>query len=120
MNVQFTFFKVDDAENIYKGDIRRNKDITLENESIREVLKEKNFNKFYDLVIERLQNITNGFNELNIENFFYKDVKELEFKKVEDRLRLISQQESKISVYLSSNIIVKGEELNGENLWYEV
>ncbi|MBC2398820.1 CRISPR-associated helicase Cas3' [Clostridium tetanomorphum] len=113
------FFKVDDAENIYKGDIRRNKDITLENESIREVLKEKNFNKFYDLVIERLQNITNGFNELNIENFFYKDVKELEFKKVEDRLRLISQQESKISVYLSSNIIVKGEELNGENLWYE-
>lgn len=113
------FFKVDEAKDIYKGDVRQNKDITLENESIRQVLKEKNFNEFYDLVIERLQDITNGLNELNIENFFNDDVKKLEFKKIEDRLKLINEQDSKISVYLSSNLIVKGEDLSGEELWYD-
>lgn len=113
------FFKVDEAKKIYKGDIRQNNDITLENKSIREVLREKNFKKFYDLVIERLKNITSGFNELNIENFFNEDVKKLEFKNIEERLKLITEQDNKISVYLSCNIVVKGEELNGSELWYE-
>lgn len=113
------FFKVDEAKKIYKGDIRQNNDITLENKSIREVLREKNFKKFYDLVIDRLKNITSGFNELNIENFFDEDVKKLEFKNIEERLKLITEQDNKISVYLSCNIVVKGEELNGSELWYE-
>lgn len=113
------FFKVDEAKNIYKNDVRRNTDLTLENLGIREILKEKNFNKFYDLVIERLKNLTNRFNELNIDEFFKKGVKELAFKEIEEKMRLISKEDSKISVYLSSNLIVKGEKLNGEILWDE-
>ena len=34
-------------------------------------------------------------------------------------MRLISKEDSKISVYLSSNLNVKGEKLNGEILWDE-
>lgn len=113
------FFKVDEAKKVYKEDIRQHKDITLENENIREILLQKNFNKFYDLVIDRLKNITSGFNELNIENFFNEEVKSLEFKNIEERLKLINEQDSKISVYLSSNLVVKGEKINGEDLWNE-
>ncbi len=114
------FFKVDEAKEIYKDDVRRNKDITLENESIRDVLKEKNFNKFYDSVIERLKSLTSGFNDLNIEEFFNEKVKKLDFKNVEEKLRLIKDNESKISVYLSSSeLIVKGQKLNGQELWNE-
>jgi len=112
------FFKIDEAKEIYKDDVRRNKDLTLENECIRDVLKEKNFNKFYDLVIERLKSLTSGFNELNIEEFFKKQVENLDFKTVEERLRLIKDNESKISVYLSSGeLSVKDQKLNGEELW---
>ena len=113
------FFKVDEAKNIYKNDVRRNTDLTLENLGIRKILKEKSFNKFYDLVIERLKNLTNRFNELNIDEFFKKDVKKLAFKEIEEKMRLISKEDSKISVYLSSNLIVNGEKLNGELLWDE-
>ncbi|WP_129600179.1 CRISPR-associated helicase Cas3' [Anaerophilus nitritogenes] len=119
------FFKMDEAKNTYKdrstsySDIRINKDLTLENESIKEILKGKDFDKFYNLVIERLKNATGGLNELNVERFFNEDVKNLDFKKVEERLSLIKDNESKISVYLSSNLIVKEEKLNGEELWHE-
>ncbi|WP_425447304.1 CRISPR-associated helicase Cas3' [Dethiothermospora halolimnae] len=118
------FFKIDEAKRVYKdrvtshSDIRINKDITLENESIRNILRDKNFSKFYGLVIERLKNLTSGLNDLNIEDFFNREIKNLDFKKTEEKLRLIQDNESKISVYLSSNIIVNDEELNGEDIWY--
>jgi len=70
------------------------------------------------LVIERLKSLTSGFNELNIEEFFKKQVENLDFKTVEERLRLIKDNESKISVYLSSSeLSVKDQKLNGEELW---
>jgi CRISPR-associated endonuclease/helicase Cas3 len=113
------FFKLDEAKNIYKNDIRVNNDITLENANIKEVLKRKDFSTFYDLVIERLKDLTTRFNDLNIEEFFNNNVKDLEFRIIADRLKLIKEQDNKISVYLSSNLIVKGNELDGTALWYE-
>jgi CRISPR-associated endonuclease/helicase Cas3 len=113
------FFKIDEAKNIYKNDIRVNNDITLENTNIRKVLKRKDFSEFYDLVIKRLKDLTNRFNELNINKFFNEAVRDLEFKNIADRLKLINEQDNKISVYLSSNLIVKGIELDGTALWYE-
>ncbi|MTI46538.1 MAG: CRISPR-associated helicase Cas3' [Firmicutes bacterium] len=113
------FFKIDETKGIYKHDVRVNKDITLENEDIRGILDNKNFNSFYRLVIDRLKGLTNGVNELNIEKFFNNEVKNLSFREVEERMRLINSDDSKISVYLSSDLNIKGEELSGENLWYE-
>jgi hypothetical protein len=63
--------------------------------------------------------MTNQLNELNIENFFDEDVKKLEFRKIEERLKLIKEQESKISIYLSSRIDIDGDTLDGTYLWYE-
>ena len=111
------FFNMDEAKSIYKDDIRRNKDITLENKEIRQILRQKNFGEFYKIVIERLKKATSEFNELNIEDFLNEDVRKLEFKSIEERLRLIKEKENKISVYLSSNLIVKEKELNGNILW---
>lgn len=113
------FFKIDEANKIYKDDVRRHNDITLKNDSIREVLEQKKFNNYYESVIERLKNITNGLNECNIEDFFNGEVKKLDFKKIEDRMRLIKENESKISVYLSNQLMVKGDRLDGQALWYE-
>ncbi|GAA0182516.1 CRISPR-associated helicase/endonuclease Cas3 [Clostridium sediminicola] len=113
------FFEIDDAKKIYKEDIRRHSDITLENETIREVLKGKDFDKFYNLVIERLKELTNGYNDMNIEKFFSEDVRSLEFGNVEERMRLIRQDQDKISVYLSSDLLVNDEPFDGIEIWNE-
>ena len=113
------FFKIDDSKKIYKQDIRQNSDITLENNDIKEILEKKEFEKFYDLVIERLKKVTGNINEMNIETFFYESVKNLEFESIQERLQLIKDQENKISVYLSSDLLIDGKMIYGENLWKE-
>lgn len=112
------FFKLDEASNIYKEDVRNNKDITLFSDYIRKILNEKDFNQYYDEVLKRLKSITGGFNRLNIENFFKDDVGKLDFKKVEAKMKLISDEKHEINVYLSSNIVKNdGEKINGDEIW---
>ncbi len=113
------FFKIDEAKTIYKEDIRNNQDLTLLREDIREFLINKDFQEYYEKVIERLKAMTGGINKANIEDFFNGEVKKLDFKKVEERMKLIKEEDSKISVYLSSNLVIKGEKLSGDSLWQE-
>ncbi|MBV7273831.1 CRISPR-associated helicase Cas3' [Clostridiaceae bacterium UIB06] len=112
------FFKLDEATTIYREDIRNNKDITLNHEFTRGILIEKDFDKFYDVVIERLKNITGGVNRLNIENFFQDEVGKLNFREVDKRMQLISDNRKEISVYLSSDLVKReGEKIYGEEVW---
>lgn len=114
------FFNLDEASTIYKGDVRNNKDITLRNEVIRDILVEKDFGRYYELVIDRLKNITGGINELNINDFFNDAVGKLDFIKVDEKMKLISDDRKQISVYLSSNLTDKdGKEICGDNVWNE-
>lgn len=114
------FFNLDEAGAIYKGDVRNNKDITLRNETIRNILVEKDFGRYYGLVIDRLKSITGGINELNINNFFNDVVGKLDFIKVDGKMKLISDDRKQISVYLSSNLVDKdGKEICGNNVWNE-
>lgn len=114
------FFNLDEAGAIYKGDVRNNKDITLRNETIRDILVEKDFGRYYGLVIDRLKSITGGINDLNINNFFNDVVGKLDFIKVDGRMKLISDDRKQISVYLSSNLVDKdGKEICGNNVWNE-
>ncbi|WP_411680227.1 CRISPR-associated helicase Cas3' [Clostridium thailandense] len=114
------FFKLDEATTIYREDIRNNKDITLNHEFTRGILIEKDFDKFYDVVIERLKDITGGINRLNIENFFHDEVGKLNFKEVYKRMQLISDNKKEISIYLSSNLVKSnGEKIYGDEVWEE-
>lgn len=114
------FFKLDEANTIYKGDVRNNNDITLNNEAIRGILIEKDFDKYYEKVIDRLKGITRGLNELNINNFFNDDVWKLNFIKVDEKMQLIADDRKQTSIYLSSNLMDKsGKKLCGNSIWDE-
>lgn len=114
------FFKLDEAKSIYKGDVRINSDITLMDGAIRDILIEKDFNKYYSEVINRLKDITCGLNELNINTFFNDAVGKLNFIKVDEKMELISDDRKQISIYLCSNLIDKsGKEFCGEKIWNE-
>lgn len=112
------FFKLDEANITYKEDVRKNKDLTLNDESIKKLLAEKEFNTFYKMVIERLMNITGSLNDLNIEKFFKEEVGTLDFAEVENKMELISDDEQGIDVYLSSNLVMSnGDIIAGSEVW---
>lgn len=114
------FFNLDKASSIYKQDKRMDQDLTLINEDMIEILKEKEFKKFYKLVIDRLKMLTGNQNEYNINNFFSDNVGKLEFKTVEDKMKLIDEDKNEIAIYLSSTITKKnGEVLKGAQIWNE-
>lgn len=112
------FFNLDKASSIYKQDKRMDQDLTLINEEMMEVLKEKDFNIFYSFVIERLKALTSNDNEYSINNFFSQNVGKLDFKSVEKKMTLIDEDKNDISIYLSSTIIKKdGEVIDGAQIW---
>ena len=114
------FFKIDEAKEIYKDDVRNNKDITLLEDEIKNILVEKDFYKVYDIIIDRLKSKTGGINELNIENFFKDEIGSLDFKKVEEKMTLIKDDKNEISIFLCSDLKMEnGETLIGNDVWNE-
>lgn len=111
------FFNLDETDKVYKDDVRISDNITLKEENIRCMLRNKNFYDFYNIVIDRLKAYTNKFNKYNIGDFFNDEVKNLNFKNVQDHMNLIDDDYNKISVYLSSMIEINNEELNGNEIW---
>jgi CRISPR-associated endonuclease/helicase Cas3 len=51
------FFNTEDYKLIYKSDIRSNKEFTLKNDSIKQILLSKNFSVFYDLIFKVLNEL---------------------------------------------------------------
>lgn len=114
------FFNLDKASSIYKQDKRMDQDLTLVNEDMIEILKEKDFKRFYKLVIDRLKMLTNNQNEYSINNFFSVEVGNLDFKTIEEKMKLIDEDKNEIAIYLSSIITKKdGEILDGLHIWNE-
>ena len=116
---QVYFFNLDSVRMIYKDDIRVNKQFTLENDEMEDVLVKKDFKRYYQPVLEVLkENYNNSSWDTNLEDFFSKDVGMLYFKKVEDKMKLIEDDLLSISVYLCTNIEREdGSILNGKEVW---
>lgn len=114
------FFNLDKANNIYKQDKRMDQDITLINKDMIKILQEKDFQLFYKTVIDRLKTLKSNPNEYNMHSFFSEDVGFLNFKSIEEKMRLIDEDINEVSIYLSSIIVKKnGEILYGKEVWDE-
>ncbi len=111
------FFNLVNAKKIYDEDIRTNEDITLVEKNIREMLRDKNTYDYYNIVMDRLRAHTGKFNKYNIEDFFNSEVKNLEFTNIDKHMKLIDDDNSKITLYLSSILEIDGKELDGNVIW---
>jgi len=92
LNPKVYFFDMDEESGIYRDDNRV--EFNLKNKKYAEILKSKNFAPFYDEVINKLKN-----NDQNIEsgvlgNFeaFEEHVKKLNYKEIQDKMKLIKSQ----------------------------
>lgn len=115
------FFNIDKADIIYKNDIRINKKFTLLDEHIQNILINKNFKDYYTPILDVLINNYNiSCDEYNLDNFFKEIVGKLNFKKVENRMKLIEEDIWSMSVYLSRKIELEdGSILDGNLVWNE-
>lgn len=111
------FFNIENARSIYKNDIRVNKDLTLVNNQIRDMLDSKLFNDYYNVVIDRLKQTKHMLNKDNIEMFFNNDVKNLDYINIYECMKLINDDNNKISIYLSSKLNLNDEILDGDKIW---
>ena len=96
------FFNLDETSGIYKDDVRVNKDYSLLNTDMREILINKNFEKYYELVLKDIKGKYNdSFSESNLNDFFINYVEKLNFPMVEKRMELINDDMWSLSVFLA-------------------
>lgn len=111
------FFNKDKIDVIYKEDIRKNEELTLKIKDMRDVLEEKNFEKYYSKVLMKNKEYSSCENKYNKDNFFLDDVLKLKFEEIEERMKLIEDNNNDISVFLSRIIDNGVEVLNGDEIW---
>lgn len=118
-NCKVCFFKLDEGNLIYKSDVRIRKEFTLLNKEMREVLLNKDFNKYYNKVLEVLDDLSNKEDEENIENFRKNKVVQLNFEQINKRLKLITDEMKTKMIFFSRNVNIEGEEIEGNEVWKE-
>ena len=112
------FFDHDRESKVYKEDFRINKEFSLRNDYMKNVLLNKDFKKFYSPVLSSIESSNNELNDNNIEEFFKDKVGQLDFNAIEERMKLIDDDAYKISVFLCSNIKLKdGTIIEGHKVW---
>ena len=116
-NCKVFFFNKDEASNIYKNDIRKKQDLVLKNEDIKEMLINKNFDDFYDKVLEILEEVRKEENDGNIDDFRKNSVCTLKFKEIEEKMKLIKDDRRKYTIFLNTDIEENGEIISGSEIW---
>lgn len=111
------FFNMDDASIVYKKDYRKDKTITLLQEDIREILKTKDFEKFYSIVMNRIETDLNRETLRNICSFREECIQKLKFTDIKERMKLI-EEKNEYTVFLNRTIVLEnGEVLAGSEVW---
>jgi CRISPR-associated endonuclease/helicase Cas3 len=107
------FFDLDDAESVYKSDVRL--EGNLYDKKYREYLQNKNFEEFYGLCFKRIDDKKNEYNANNIGDMINEAVA-LNFRGIEKRMRLIDSKQCRI--FLAHEILTdEDERIDGLEVW---
>lgn len=108
------FFNLDNKR-IYENDMRI--EFTLERPEMQENLKRKDFNAYYESVLQKIEVHSTKNASGNINNFRRNVLQPLDFQGIQKRLELIKDEDSS-TVFLNRNIQIDGgKELVGREIW---
>ncbi|MBU3187233.1 CRISPR-associated helicase Cas3' [Clostridium estertheticum] len=114
------FFNLDDVSSVYKGDRRKDKEITLSTIAMRKILKLKDFEKFYKVVMGNLESDKRRENSKNIKDFKDKIVARLDYREITKRMKLIDDDDKEYRVFFNREIEDdKGHVIVGSEVWNE-
>ena len=104
-------FNLDKESIIYKGDerLKKVKEGKISIADYKEILNTKNFDKLYDLVLADIDNWNNKSMMQGFEDYIYL-MQQLDFKEVNQKFKLIEQENLSVFVPLDIPIQVKGQE----------
>ena len=108
------FFNLDDARIIYRKDKRIG--YGLDKEESRQWLQNKSFNLFYEKVLNRIKEETEKYTENNFEEF-KKACKFINYKKVEEKMKLIKNDT--VDIFINYTINIDGQEIEGKKVFEE-
>lgn len=108
------FFLIDEPKSIYKDDIRL--EFTLKEEKMRKILVNKEFDEYYNKVMERTYEQTNKNNENNIVNL-NDSCGKINYKYIEEKIKLINTKN--IQIFLNYTIDTIEEKIIGSKIWNE-
>ena len=113
------FFNLNKATNIYKGDERvAQKNLTLFNDDMKEILLKKNFNYYYQKLLKTLANRAEKPGEKNVPDFFRDNVTCLDYQAVSKRMELILDTRDRVTIFLGRTVInIVGKEFDGKDIW---
>ena len=107
------FFNLDKARSIYKNDVRNNTELTLADEAMRKALAEKDFSEYYNRVLAILER-----NYRAEYNTFFDSIRNLEWEKIAEQMRLIDDDAWSMTVYLARQIKnEQGDVIDGVEIW---
>ena len=106
------FFNLDEARIIYKNDKRLEYNLTKKEN--RELLENKKFDEFYNKIINRIQEETESYTENNIETF-QKYCKMINYKKIEEIMKLIKT--NTVDIFINYKINIEGKEIKGKEVF---
>ncbi|MFT3983428.1 MAG: CRISPR-associated helicase Cas3' [Lachnospiraceae bacterium] len=113
------FFDMDNASSIYRDDYRVEETLTLKSEQMREVLRDKTFDFYYKKVFEiLLQNRNLNTGRDGLDYFFREHVKILDYPAIEERMKLIEDENWSMSIVLCRTLQTEdGASLEGRLVW---
>ena len=109
------FYNMDDARGVYKSDNRL--EFSLEKEEVRQWLKNKEFDKFYNKVLTKIYEKSEEYTNENIENFF-DNCKYINYRKIQKKMELIRKDDS-IQLFLNYTIDYNGSKIKGCDVFEE-
>lgn len=114
------FFCMDQATDVYSNDVRLNSEFTLKETEIRTLLEQKDYSRYYHLILPVLRKSKSYLNDQNLDKFFNETVGELEFSAVSKRMELIENQSNQFTIFLDHTVALKGDDsLAGAKIWEE-
>ncbi|SHK79409.1 CRISPR-associated endonuclease/helicase Cas3 [Clostridium cavendishii DSM 21758] len=117
-NCKVYFFDIDEVTRIYKNDLRKNKQFTLENDSIRSMLENKNFGAYYSGINALLEGVKKEENDNNFDAFLKEKVAKLKFKEVNNIMRLIDNEIREYTIFFDREVELEdGVMLRGNEVW---
>ena len=107
------FFNLDEARVIYRKDKRLQ--YNLKNEENRRILESKNFNLFYNKIIDKINEEADNYTEKNIENF-KRYCKMINFRKIDDIMTLIETKDT-VDIFINYTVNIENEKISGKEVF---
>lgn len=111
-NCKAFFFNLDSATVLYKGDCRKNQNVTLMNQEMQRLLRNKDFAGYYGEIFKALKQYNEACTVHNLEDFRKEGLQQLNFEKVKSRMQLIEEDLNPYTVFLGITMEIQE---NGQN-----